>query len=65
MRHKIDQKLLDIVVCPNDKAPLEIDNDANQLVCTECNKRYNIAESGIPIFLSPKPKNKNRSIGDN
>ena len=60
MINKIDPKLLKIVVCPKDKADLIPDEENNQLVCSECKKRYNITESGIPIFLSPKDTKGNK-----
>ena len=56
MKNTIDNKLLKLVVCPSDKGSLVVDKDASQLVCTICKKRYNITESGIPIFLKKKEK---------
>jgi len=54
MISELNPKLLELIVCPKDKTPLEFSSDRNQLTCTQCRKRYNITESGIPIFLSPK-----------
>lgn len=44
----ISQELLDILVCPIDKAPLRLEVD--ELVCTMCGHRYKI-EGGIPNML--------------
>ena len=40
--------LLEILVCPFDKAPLRQEGD--QLICTQCGRRYAI-ENGIPNML--------------
>jgi len=58
MTSELDPKLLELIVCPKDKAPLEFDSERHQIICTQCRKRYNITESGIPIFLSPKENSK-------
>lgn len=44
----ISQTLLDLLVCPLDKAPLEL--VASSLVCTVCRREYPI-EGGIPNML--------------
>jgi uncharacterized protein YbaR (Trm112 family) len=44
----ISQELLDILVCPIDKASLRLDGE--ELVCTVCGHRYKI-EGGIPNML--------------
>jgi len=44
----MDQELLEILACPECKAPVEQAGD--RLVCTKCGKRYPIRE-GIPIML--------------
>jgi uncharacterized protein len=41
-------ELLEILVCPVDKAPVRQDGD--QLVCPQCGRRYAI-ENGIPNML--------------
>lgn len=56
MKNIIDNKLLQIVVCPHDKGTLMKDNELNKLICTICKKHYNITESGIPIFLNDKER---------
>ncbi|HET7095292.1 MAG TPA: Trm112 family protein [Thermomicrobiales bacterium] len=40
--------LLEILVCPVDKAPVR--QDGAQLICTRCGRRYPI-EDGIPNML--------------
>lgn len=45
----VDQKLLDILVCPLGKKPLRLES-GNKLVCTHCGLTYRI-EDDIPIML--------------
>jgi len=44
----IDEKLLEVLACPDCKAPVELRDD--KIVCTSCGKRYSIRD-GIPIML--------------
>ena len=44
----IDPKLLEILVCPDCKADVELRDD--KICCTGCGKRYPIRD-GIPIML--------------
>ena len=44
----IDKELLDILVCPLDKADLDLKGD--RLICTKCGRRYPIRD-GIPVML--------------
>lgn len=44
----IDPKLLEILVCPVDKAPVKL--DGGYLVCEQCGRRYRI-DDGIPVML--------------
>ncbi|MEF8773263.1 MAG: methytransferase partner Trm112 [Halobacteriales archaeon] len=54
------ESLLDIVVCPLDKAELELEGERREdgeimdgeLVCMECGERYPI-DDGIPNLLPP------------
>ncbi len=46
----VDSKLLEILVCPLTKGPLEYDADANELISTRANLAYPIRD-GIPIML--------------
>lgn len=45
-----DPKLLEILVCPLTKAPLEYDRAANELVSRQAGLAFPI-EGGIPIML--------------
>lgn len=44
----IDQDLLAILACPDDKQPVRLEGD--RLICERCGRRYRI-EDGIPIML--------------
>ena len=46
--NKIDEKLLEILACPDCKEPVKQEGD--RIVCTGCGKRYPIRD-GIPIML--------------
>lgn len=46
----IKKELLDILVCPVDKAELKELDESQQLECTECGRKYPVKE-GIPIML--------------
>jgi uncharacterized protein YbaR (Trm112 family) len=46
----ISQELLEILVCPADKEPLELKPDQSGLKCTKCHRVYPI-EDDIPIML--------------
>ncbi|MFN3233016.1 MAG: Trm112 family protein [Alphaproteobacteria bacterium] len=46
----IDPKLLEVLVCPVTKAPLEYDRDANELISKQAGLAYPIRD-GIPIML--------------
>ena len=46
----IDQKLLDILVCPLTKGPLEFDRDKQELISRQAKLAYPIRD-GIPIML--------------
>jgi uncharacterized protein len=47
-KRTISPELLEILACPADKAPVELQDD--YLVCHTCGRRYPI-EDGIPIML--------------
>jgi uncharacterized protein len=42
--------LLELLACPACHAPVELNEDADQLVCTGCGRTYRI-EQGIPVML--------------
>ena len=46
----IDPKLLEILVCPLTKGPLEYDRDAGELISRKAGIAYPIRD-GIPIML--------------
>ena len=46
----IDQKLLEILVCPLTKGPLEFDRDKQELIRRQAKLSYPIRD-GIPIML--------------
>ena len=46
----IDKKLLEILVCPVSKAPLEYDEANNELVCKASGLAYPVRD-GIPVML--------------
>jgi len=47
---KIDPKLLEILVCPLTKGPLEYDAEAGELISRQAGLAYPIRD-GIPIML--------------
>ncbi len=46
----VDPKLLEILVCPLTKGPLNYDAEANELISKQANLAYPIRD-GIPIML--------------
>jgi uncharacterized protein YbaR (Trm112 family) len=48
-KRAISKELLEILACPADKQPVELQGD-DFLVCHSCGRRYPI-EDGIPIML--------------
>lgn len=51
----LDQRLLDILVCPKCKGPLEYRAEQGELVCGTCRLRYEVRD-GIPIMLIDEAK---------
>lgn len=51
----LDEKLLEILVCPVSKAPLEYDREANELVCKASGLAYPIRD-GIPVMLESEAR---------
>ena len=47
----MDPKLLDILVCPLCKGPIEYRKAAQELVCKPCRVAYPIRD-GIPVMLA-------------
>ena len=46
----IDKKLLEILVCPVSKAPVEYNAESNELVCKASGLAYPVRD-GIPVML--------------
>jgi uncharacterized protein YbaR (Trm112 family) len=46
----LDQRLLDILVCPVTKSSLEYDKETNELISIEAGLAYPISD-GIPVML--------------
>ena len=46
----VDPRLLEILVCPVTKGPLEYDRDSNELISRGAQRAYPIRD-GIPIML--------------
>jgi uncharacterized protein YbaR (Trm112 family) len=46
----IDKELLEILVCPEDKQPLEYRQNPESLKCHRCHRVYAVKEN-IPIML--------------
>ncbi len=51
----LDQKLLDILVCPKCKGDLDSNRSENGLICVACRLEYPIRE-GIPVMLIEEAK---------
>ncbi|EAP88672.1 MAG: hypothetical protein CMH91_11725 [Oceanicaulis sp.] len=52
----LDPKLLEILVCPVSRGPLEYDRAANELISKEARLAYPIRE-GVPIMLPEEARN--------
>lgn len=48
---KFNEKLLEIIVCPECKADLKLTPDNTGLKCDQCKRVYPIDENGIPHLL--------------
>ncbi len=51
----MDKKLLDILVCPVSKAPLEWRPEKNELVCKVSRLAYPVRD-GIPVLLEDEAR---------
>jgi uncharacterized protein len=51
----MDKKLLDILVCPVSKAPLEWRQERNELVCKVSRLAYPVRD-GIPVLLEEEAR---------
>ena len=55
---KVDPKLLEILVCPVTKGPLEYDAEAQELISRQAGLAYPIRD-GIPIMLQEEARQLN------
>jgi len=53
---KFNEKLLEIIVCPECKTELTLVNEEKGLKCNQCNRIYPIDENGIPHLLLEEAK---------
>ena len=51
----VDPKLLEILVCPVTKGPLEYDSEAQELISRQAGLAYPIRD-GIPIMLADEAR---------
>lgn len=51
----IDEKLLEILVCPVSKAPLKYDREKQELVCKASGLAYPVRD-GIPVMLESEAR---------
>ncbi len=51
----IDKKLLEILVCPVSKAPLEYDAEKDELICRASGLAYPVRD-GIPVMLESEAR---------
>ena len=47
---EVDRRLLEVLVCPFSKAPLEYDHAAGELVCRGSGLAYPVRD-GVPVML--------------
>jgi hypothetical protein len=52
---KVDPKLLEILVCPVTKGPLEYDAEAQELISRQAGLAYPVRD-GIPIMLQDEAR---------
>ncbi len=51
----IDKKLLSILVCPVSKAPVEYDQEKEELICRASGLAYPVRD-GIPVMLESEAR---------
>jgi uncharacterized protein len=51
----IDKKLLSILVCPVTKAPVEYDQEKDELICKASGLAYPVRD-GIPVMLESEAR---------
>jgi uncharacterized protein YbaR (Trm112 family) len=55
VREMIDKKLLSILVCPVSKAPLDYDEEKEELICKASGLAYPVRD-GIPVMLESEAR---------
>ena len=53
--NEVDPKLLDVLVCPVTKGPLDYDRDAQELISKKAGLAFPIRD-GIPIMLADEAR---------
>ncbi|GGK68848.1 Trm112 family protein [Amphritea balenae] len=51
----MDKKLLDILVCPVSKAPVELNKETNELICRSSGLAYPIRDD-IPVMIESEAR---------
>ncbi|MCB1736360.1 MAG: Trm112 family protein [Gammaproteobacteria bacterium] len=59
----MDKKLLDILVCPVCKGPLDYDKPAQELICSRDRIAFPIRD-GIPVMLEDEARSLDASAAD-
>jgi uncharacterized protein YbaR (Trm112 family) len=57
---KLDPALLDIIVCPDCRGALAVDEDRSELACTACGLAYPVRDD-IPVLLVDEARRPDRS----
>ena len=60
--HRIDPRLLEILVCPLTKRPLRYDAEAQELISDDAGLAYPIRD-GIPIMLADEARRLDEATG--
>jgi uncharacterized protein len=58
----LDPGLLEILVCPDCRSPLAVDEDRSELVCTGCGLAYPVRDD-IPVLLVDEARRTRASQG--
>ena len=55
VRHEIDRRLLEVLVCPLTRGPLVYDRANNELISHQARKAYPV-RAGVPIMLAEEAR---------
>jgi uncharacterized protein len=58
----LDPALLEILVCPDCRSPLAVDDDNSELVCTGCGLAYPVRDD-IPVLLVDEARRPDGTAG--